>query len=104
VIFAGAEPTEPTTADVTPTASPSPAPEATATPAPAGPTPTESPPPATNTPVALSGDAAELARQASDAYERAQTALQAGDFATYGTEIQLVEQLLQRLVELTNQP
>jgi hypothetical protein len=53
--------------------------------------------------VPLTGDAAEVARQASEAYERAQAALQAGDFATYGEEIRLVEQLLQRLVELTEQ-
>ena len=112
VIFGGAEPTAPTTGDITPTTSPEPGSTATATPtpAPAGPTATAAPPTATATaaaptatPVPLTGDAAELARQASEAYERAQAALQAGDFATYGEEINLVEQLLARLVELTNQ-
>jgi hypothetical protein len=110
VIFGEAEPTAPTTADVTPGASPAPgetvtpapAPsEPTATPAPASATPTAAA--ATATPVPLTGDAAELARQASEAYERAQAALQAGDFATYGEEIAEVERLLQRLAELTDQ-
>jgi uncharacterized membrane protein (UPF0182 family) len=104
VIFGGAEPTEPTTGDVTPTTSPEPA--ATATPQPTA-TSVPTPAPAVTTPTAtsvpLTGDAAEVARQASEAYERAQAALQAGDFATYGEEIRLVEQLLQRLVELTEQ-
>ena len=106
VLFGDAEPTVPTTGDVTPTTSPEPATTAT----PSVPTATASAPTATSTaaaptstPVPLTGDAAELARQASEAYERAQAALQAGDFATYGEEIALVEQLLQRLVELTNQ-
>jgi hypothetical protein len=108
VIFGEAEPTEPTTADVTPGASP-PGGATTPEPTPQGPTatatpaPTQAPTEPTQTPVALTGDAAEIARQASEAYERAQAALQAGDFATYGDEIALVEQLLQRLVELTNQ-
>jgi uncharacterized protein len=102
VIFGGAEPTEPTTADVEPTAQPPPteSPPAANTPVlPPSPTPAPSEP--TPTPAPLSGDAAEVARQASEAYERAQAALQAGDFAAYGREIALVEQLLQRLVELT---
>ncbi|MEX1253884.1 MAG: UPF0182 family protein [Dehalococcoidia bacterium] len=50
-----------------------------------------------------SDDVATLIQQANDAFERAQTALQNGDFATYGDEIAEVERLLQRLAELTNQ-
>ncbi len=118
VIFGEAEPTAPTTADVTPGASPSttvtptpgagtPTATSTATPTPSAqdetvtPTPTAAGP--TATPIPLTGDAAELARQASAAYDRAQAALQAGDFAKYGEEIENVKQLLQRLVELTGQ-
>ena len=111
VIFGEAEPTEPTTGDIPPGGPDDPPPpdgEATATPEPPSSEPTATPTPTievpTPTPVSLTGDAAEIARQASDAYERAQAALQAGDFATYGQEIALVEQLLQRLVELTDEP
>ena len=111
VIFGEAKPTEPTTADVTPGASP-PAGSATATPSAQDqtvtPTATGTPPPTvtpsgpTATPGVLPDNVAELARQASAAYDRAQADLQAGDFAAYGDEIQQVKQLLQRLVELTN--
>ena len=73
---------------------------ATATPSPAAAAPTATQGPAA-TQGPLSGDAAELARQASEAYERAQAALQAGDFATYGDELKVVEQLLQQLVQVT---
>jgi uncharacterized membrane protein (UPF0182 family) len=121
VLFGGASPTAPTTSDVTPGASP---PPATGTPSPAPSaqdqtaTPTVAPtatPPPTATPSAPTGtpgatatsgplpdNVAELARQASDAYNRAQAALQAGDFAAYGQEIEQVKALLQRMVELTN--
>ena len=70
------------------------APAAEPTPAPQGPTPTPPPP-------ALPGTAADLARQADAAFQRAQAALQRGDFAAYGAEIVLVEQLIQRLVDIT---
>jgi uncharacterized membrane protein (UPF0182 family) len=58
-------------------------------------------PPATAPP--LSDDVATLIQQANDAFERAQAALQAGDFATYGEEIAEVQRIVQRLGELTNQ-
>jgi hypothetical protein len=52
----------------------------------------------------LPSNVADLAREADAAYQRAQTALRAGDFATYGTEIQRVEQLIQEIVRLTGAP
>ena len=95
VVFGEAEPTlptggtgaQPTPADgtTTPTATPSPT-------TPSGPTPTPAP---------LSDDLAELAQQAEDAFVRAQAALQRGDFATYGEEIELAEELIAQLVSLT---
>lgn len=78
---------QPTPADgtTTPTATPSPT-------TPDGPTPTPAP---------LSDDVAELAQQAEDAFERAQAALQRGDFAQYGEEIDRAEALIAQLVALT---
>jgi uncharacterized membrane protein (UPF0182 family) len=94
VVFGEAAPTLPTAG--TPGASPSPGATATPvpaqTPAPAGPTPG---------PTLPAGSAAALAQQAKAAFERAQAALQQGDFATYGTEIALVQQLIQQLVQVT---
>jgi uncharacterized membrane protein (UPF0182 family) len=58
---------------------------------------------ATATPAPLSEDVAELAQQAEDAFERAQAALQAGDFATYGEEIELARALIAQLVALTEE-
>ncbi len=94
VIFGGAAPTQPgveTTpgAAGTPTATRTPAP--TATP---GATPTPRP-------TLAAGSVGELARQADEAYQRAQTALRNGDFGTYGTEIATVEQLIQEIVRQT---
>ena len=66
----------------------------------ATPTPTQQGAP-TATPLPLSDDVAELAEQAEAAFQRAQTALQAGDFATYGEEIELAETLIEQLVALT---
>jgi uncharacterized protein len=60
------------------------------------------PPPTTDPD--LPGTAGELARQADAAFQRAQAALQRGDFATYGTEIVQVQQFIQRLVALTENP
>ena len=74
--------------------SPTPAPTVDA----AAPTPT-----ATATALPLSEDVAELAQQAEDAFERAQTALQAGDFATYGEEVELARTLIAQLVALTEE-
>ena len=95
VVFGEAESTLPTGGTVT---QPSPEPAA-ATPVPTqavGPTPT-----ATATPLPLEGDVAGLAQQAEDAFERAQAALQQGDFATYGEEINLAEALISQIVALT---
>ena len=61
---------------------------------------TTTPPP---TRVPPSGDVAELAQQAEDAFNRAQAALQAGDFATYGDEIKQAQELIAALVRLTSQ-
>jgi hypothetical protein len=41
----------------------------------------------------------DLARQADAAYQRAQAALRNNDFATYGQEIALVQQLIQQIVQ-----
>ncbi len=92
VIFGGAAPTLPS---LDPTGSPQPTTtQPTATPSPAGPTPTPS---TSGPPSTLS----ELAAEASAAFERAQEALRAGDFATYGDEIAQVELLIQQIVELS---
>jgi hypothetical protein len=59
------------------------------------------PPTTTPTPLPLSDDVAELARQAENAFERAQAALQNGDFATYGEEVAQAEALIAQIVALT---
>lgn len=43
----------------------------------------------------------DLAKQAEQHYAAAQKALQAGDWATYGLELKMMEELLNRLVELS---
>jgi uncharacterized membrane protein (UPF0182 family) len=103
VVLGEAAPTQPTAG--TPTASPSPSPTPaggtpapTATPAPASPTPAPTGTPAVTAPT---GSAADLAQQANAAFERAQAALQRGDFATYGQEIANVQRLIQQLVQVT---
>jgi uncharacterized membrane protein (UPF0182 family) len=89
VVFGRAAPTSPTTepdAGVTgpPAASPTPGtPAATPTPRP------------TVTP----GSIGELARQADEAFQRAQAALRNGDFATYGQEIARVQDLIQQIAQ-----
>ena len=50
----------------------------------------------------LGDDVAELAQTASDHYEAAQIALQQGDWATYGEELDKMQELLERLVEVAN--
>lgn len=83
-----------------PSPSPTPSPGPTPTPGPtATPGPTTSPPPG-----GLPTDIPGLVEYANLHYESAQTALRAGDFATYGREIALVEAALQRLSELTTNP
>ncbi len=49
----------------------------------------------------LSDDVGQLARTASDHYEAAQAALQRGDWATYGQELDRLKAALDKLVELT---
>jgi uncharacterized protein len=107
VVFGQAAPTPPTLDPDAP-AGPSPPPaQPTPAPPPAQPTPAP-PPPAAPTPTAgpppIAGSPADLAREANAAFERAQQALQRGDFATYGAEIARVEELIQRLVEATQAP
>jgi hypothetical protein len=53
------------------------------------------------TPSGSAGSIAELAREADAAYQRAQEALRQGDFAAYGREIARVEELIQRIVQLS---
>ncbi len=100
VLFGAAAPTPPTLdPDATPaTGSPTPAVSPTAA-ATAQATPVVTPTPG-GTPATVGG----LAREADAAYERAQQALQRGDFATYGVEIARVEALIQQIVELTTAP
>jgi hypothetical protein len=43
----------------------------------------------------------DLAREANAAYDRAQEALRRGDFATYGSEIARVQELIQRIVQVS---
>jgi uncharacterized membrane protein (UPF0182 family) len=78
----------------TPTPTPTPSPGPTATPAP---TPTAGP---GETPPA--GDVAALVAYANDHFEKAQTALRAGDFATYGQEMAKVQEALRQLDALVN--
>lgn len=47
---------------------------------------------------------AELAQLATDTYEAAQQALQEGDWATYGTELDKLEEVLNVLVEVSQEP
>jgi len=72
----------------TPSPTPSPAPSN-------GPPPSGSPAPAQTV--------AQLIKSASDHYDRAQAALKAGDFATYGSEIRALNDDLARLRALTGQ-
>ena len=78
----------PTPAPTDPGASPTPTPDPTGTPGP-GPTPP--------------ADVAALIEYANLHFELAQEALRQGDFATYGAEIELVEQALSQLEELVGE-
>ncbi len=80
----------------TPTPTPTPGPGPTPTP---GPAPTPTP-----TPGDLPADVPGLIAYANLHFEFSQQALRDGDFARYGTEIQLVGQALQRLGELSGTP
>jgi uncharacterized membrane protein (UPF0182 family) len=79
--------------------SPTPGPELTPTPTPEA-TPTAAPEAA---PSPLPTDIAALTLEAQAAFERAQELLRQGDFAGYGQEIDRLEELLERLVELTGE-
>ena len=79
-----------------PGASPTPA----ATPA-EGETPAPTPSPAPTS--ALPEDVDALICEANAAFERAQQLLRQGDFAGYGEEIARLQDILQRLVELTGE-
>ncbi len=46
----------------------------------------------------------DLARQADEHYSAAQEALRAGDWATYGAELDAMEKVLQQLLEITKPP
>jgi hypothetical protein len=54
--------------------------------------------------VPTSDDVTELVEAASDRYEAAQAALQRGDWTTYGAELDNLEAILDRLVQLTSSP
>ncbi len=96
-VFAGPSPAPAGPVPVQP--SPTPAPSASASPGPSG---AANPPPA---PVSgMSPQAAALARDADDHYNRAQAALRAGDIGTYGQEMKMVEQDIQQLIQLANGP
>ena len=58
-------------------------------------------PPPTPAPTGAPDDVDALIQEANDTFERAQQLLQQGDFAGYGTQIDLLEDILQRLAELT---
>jgi uncharacterized protein len=102
VLFGRAEPsgldsgtassTSPTPAAGTPTPSPTPTP-----------TPGRSTPVAGGTPVG-GNDLTSLIAQAEDAYNSAQAALRAGDFAGYGTQTALLKQILDRINQLVPTP
>jgi uncharacterized membrane protein (UPF0182 family) len=98
VVFGRAAPSLPVTDPnaTPPTGSPTPATTPSGSPTPPAATPTPS--------AGLPGTVPDLAREADAAYQRALAALQQGDFATYGTEIQRVEQLIQEIVRLTSAP
>jgi uncharacterized membrane protein (UPF0182 family) len=95
VIFSGAPPTAPTTADTTGGAPPAPA----GTPTP-GPSPTARPAAtATPGPASTPGSIADLAKQASDAFDRAQVALRNGDLATYQQEVNRAQDLIRQIAQ-----
>ncbi len=103
VIFGGAAPTAPTTADITGTnppagASPTTTPSGTRTAVSGTPVPTTTP-----RPVSTPGSIADLAKQASDAFDRAQTALRAGDLATYQQEVNRAQDLIKQIAQQSGQ-
>ncbi len=69
---------------------------------------TATPTPAASTPVAsgaaVPSSVAALAKSADDHYQKAQAALKAGDWATYGQEQQALDADLKKLIAATGQP
>jgi hypothetical protein len=81
-----------------PNPSPSPAPSGGPVASPSPPTPSGTPGPVVSPPT---GDVTALVAYANQHFEAAQAALRAGDFAKYGTELELVRQALSQLQALT---
>ena len=65
------------------------------------PTSTPQPTPTAQPPTVLSDDVETLIQQANESFNLAQQLLQQGNFAGYGEEIERLEEILQRLAELT---
>jgi uncharacterized membrane protein (UPF0182 family) len=66
--------------------------------------PTPEPAATGETPPDLTQQVYDLARQADEHYTAAQEALSTGDWATYGAELDAMEQALKQLVEITGPP
>jgi uncharacterized membrane protein (UPF0182 family) len=82
---------------------PSPTPAPTPVPSPSGPAPSgpaATPAPTPSGPAGIPSDVPGLIAYANQHFELAQQALRNGDFATYGREIALVQQALERLGQL----
>jgi hypothetical protein len=103
-IYAGQGTTGPV-ASTSPGASGSPGASATpaATTAPAG-SPTPAAPAAPQPSVSLTGTPQQLIAEANAHYQAAQTALRNGDWATYGKEMNIVQQLLTQLQQVLGTP
>jgi uncharacterized membrane protein (UPF0182 family) len=74
-----------------------------------GTTTATAPPPTSTTTAPLAGtattspDVAALAKQANDLYNQAQDALKNADWATYGKQMQALQQVLNQLLQATGQ-
>jgi uncharacterized membrane protein (UPF0182 family) len=99
VIFGAAAPTTPTTSETPGVTTPPAAGTPNATPS-AGGTPVPTPTPR---PAATPGSIGDLARQASDAFDRAQTALRNGDLATYQQEVNRAQDLIRQIARQAGQ-
>jgi uncharacterized membrane protein (UPF0182 family) len=79
-------------------------PEAAGVAAAGGGEPSATPPPGGELAPQQSQQVYDLARQAEEHYAAAQEALRAGDWATYGSELDAMQQALQQLVAITGPP
>jgi uncharacterized membrane protein (UPF0182 family) len=79
-------------------------PEAVGVAAAGGQGPSATPPPGGELAPQQNQQVYDLARQAEEHYTAAQEALQAGDWATYGAELDAMEQALQQLIQMTGPP